>query len=173
MPCGQDDIRRQVLLLAIDNDPLDGLVPNHKIGDARIKMHFATVSFYGVADGLDYLRQLVRANMGMCIHQNVCVRTMLDQEFQHFAYVSSFLCGSIEFAARVGAGPTLAETVIRIWIDSTELLNRPQVRAALLHVFAAVENHRLNAVLQQLQPRKISRWPCTHDDDLVVGPSVQ
>ena len=113
----------------------------------------------------DDLRQFVRPNVRMGIHQNRWVRTEVNQPLQSTADVASLVASRIQFTIAVGACSAFSKTVIRIGIYGVVAGDFHKVPPALAHGLAAFQNDGTSALADE---RKCRKQPCrsgTYDVD--------
>ena len=107
--------------------------------------------------------QLVRADVGLGVDQNVGVRAVFDETLQDPA-VARVAPAGVELAVRERARAALAELDVGPRVERTRFPKRLHVALALLDAFAALQQNRPCAALRQHQRTEQSRRPRADDD---------
>ena len=113
-----------------------------------------------------YTRQLVGADMRMRLEEYLGVGAVKDKRLQRLVVVASFLAARKELAVRKGARTALAESIVRIGIDSAVAVDLRYVVLARQDGLTAFEHYRSVSRLDKSQSGEESRRPRTYDDYL-------
>ena len=131
-------------------------------GHTGVEMHHTAGRLHGLAHGRHHRRQAIRANVRMGFHQNMWVCPVGHQPFKRFPDVAPLLASRVEFAVAVGARTTFSKTVVGFRIDDMLFVELGQIPSACPHVLAALQHHRPNSKLNELQRGVQPRRPCPH-----------
>src|SRR5690606_36107344 len=93
----------------------------------------------------DDLWESVRADMRPGIHEDVGRSPVVDQELEHLAHAPPLVCPGVELAIAEGAGPTLAETVVRLRIELAPLRERVEIVTPIPDDLSSLEHDGPNA----------------------------
>ena len=117
----------------------------------------------GFSHRLDDARQFIRANMRMCLDQNVFIGTMLNQQFKCSSNVPAFVAACVEFAVAVSAGSAFSKAIIGIRIYFVLPVYLHQIPSALAHRLTSLYDYRTKSVANALQRSKETGGSRTDD----------
>jgi hypothetical protein len=136
----QDEAVPQDLLAARQHDPADGAVSKHEVGDTGAETHLPARLEDGLAHTGDDAGQLVRADVGMRVDEDVGARSVGHERLKHARDVASLSASRVELAVAVGAGAPFAEAVVAVGVDDVSLRDGREIVATRADVFAAFEH---------------------------------
>ena len=110
-------------------------------------MYLAARGEDGFAHGLDYGRQAVGADVGMCVDQDVVLCPVPVEDAQYLVDGSAFLAAGIQLAVGVSPGTAFAEAIVRVGVDDAFAVDCRHVAAAAVNILASLENYRFEAQL--------------------------
>ena len=170
VPRGEDQVFRGAPVAFSRGHVFPGYCIQHTVdglhvNQPRAEMHLATSRANGLTHALDDLRQFVRPNVRMGVHQNRWVRTEVDQPLQSTADVAALVASRIQFAIAVSACSAFSKTVIRIGIYGVVAGDFHKVPPALAHGLAAFQNDGTSALADERECRKQSGRSGTYDVD--------
>ena len=117
-----------------------------------------------LAQGGQHLGQPIGPHVRSGLHRDVGGGTEANQIAQDPIHRRTILAAGVELAVRIGARPTLAETVVRIDVQPAPG-QLGQIAPARLHRLAALDDRGGNAGLGQPQGREGARRPRPDDHD--------
>ena len=123
----------------------------------------------GFPHRLDDTRQLVTADMGMGIDEDILSRPMLNKDAEHTIYRAAFLAAGVEFAIAIGTSPTLAKAVITLRVHHTFTLDARGINTAFHYLLAALQHNGFDSQFNEPQSSEQSARSHAHDNRLTLA----
>ena len=166
--CGKHDGRgaehaRLPVRLALD--ALDAVSRYQQRGHLRLEVHLSATAQNGVAHVLNHTRQLVGADVGVCVGEYRHGGSVLAEDVENLLHVAALLAARVELAVAVGTCSALAKAVVRFGVDGMLAADAGDVLLAAVHVLAPLHDDGAEAQLDEAQRSKQPARACTYDQD--------
>ena len=100
--------------------------------------------------------QLIRADMGMRLHENVVHGPETHQQLENALHITPFGSPGVQLAVGVGTCAPLAEAVVRVLVNDMVYVDGFQVLNAGFYILAPLQNHGFESELEHAQRREES-----------------
>ena len=137
--------------------------------DAGVEMDLAAVLDDALAHGADDRGEFVGADVGVGLVEDGIRCAEVMEELHHTLHVPAFLRAGEEFAIGERTCSPLAETVVRLGIETDITVELGNVFLPLADFLAALVDDRFDAVLDERQGSKQSGRTCADDMHVTRG----
>ena len=163
MTCGENEVVSFETVARSTADGFHPLVFYGKINDPLVEMHF-TASFDDLLpDVLDDAGQFVGANVWMGSVKDGRVCTKMNEQLQYFVDIAAFGASGIKLAIAISAGTAFAKTIVAVFVQYAFLVQGCKVSPSFPHIFSALQDDGLDALLNQFQGSEKACWSCAND----------
>ncbi|EMR01670.1 hypothetical protein ADICEAN_03189 [Cesiribacter andamanensis AMV16] len=124
-----------------------------------IEEHLAPMPQHRFPQGLHHAGQLVGANVGVGIYQNIGGGAMGHKDLQHAAHIAPLFAAGVELAIRIGARTPLAKAVVALGVYHLLFVDGGQVPAPFPHIPAPLQHNGFEAQLNEANSGKQTGRP--------------